>query len=63
MTAEPARSRRLGMARTFQNLQLVPSLTVIENVMLGVRRAALLATRSCRLAGLITVRRVERRRA
>jgi ABC-type branched-subunit amino acid transport system ATPase component len=25
------------MARTFQNLQLVPSLTVIENVMLGVR--------------------------
>src|SRR4051794_22757345 len=37
VTAEPAHVRaRLGMARTFQNLQLVPSLTVIENVMLGV---------------------------
>ena len=38
VTGEPAHVRaRLGMARTFQNLQLVPSLTVIENVMLGVR--------------------------
>jgi ABC-type branched-subunit amino acid transport system ATPase component/ABC-type branched-subunit amino acid transport system permease subunit len=38
VTAEPAHVRaRLGMARTFQNLQLVPSLTVIENIMLGVR--------------------------
>jgi ABC-type branched-subunit amino acid transport system ATPase component/ABC-type branched-subunit amino acid transport system permease subunit len=38
VTAKPAHVRaRLGMARTFQNLQLVPSLTVIENVMLGVR--------------------------
>ena len=38
VTVEPAHVRaRLGMARTFQNLQLVPSLTVIENVMLGVR--------------------------
>ena len=38
VTAEPAHVRaHLGMARTFQNLQLVPSLTVIENVMLGVR--------------------------
>ena len=37
MTSEPAHVRAdLGMARTFQNLQLVPSLTVIENVMLGV---------------------------
>jgi ABC-type branched-subunit amino acid transport system ATPase component/ABC-type branched-subunit amino acid transport system permease subunit len=38
VTVEPAHVRaRLGMARTFQNLQLVPSLTVIENIMLGVR--------------------------
>jgi branched-chain amino acid transport system ATP-binding protein/branched-chain amino acid transport system permease protein len=38
VTVEPAHVRaRLGMARTFQNLQLVPSLSVIENVMLGVR--------------------------
>lgn len=38
VTVEPAHVRaRLGMSRTFQNLQLVPSLTVIENVMLGVR--------------------------
>jgi ABC-type branched-subunit amino acid transport system ATPase component len=38
VTTDPAHVRaRLGMARTFQNLQLVPSLTVIENVMLGVR--------------------------
>jgi ABC-type branched-subunit amino acid transport system ATPase component/ABC-type branched-subunit amino acid transport system permease subunit len=38
VTAKPAHVRaRFGMARTFQNLQLVPSLTVIENVMLGVR--------------------------
>jgi ABC-type branched-subunit amino acid transport system ATPase component len=37
VTSEPAHVRAdLGMARTFQNLQLVPSLTVIENVMLGV---------------------------
>ena len=38
VTGAPAHVRsRQGMARTFQNLQLVPSLTVIENVMLGVR--------------------------
>jgi ABC-type branched-subunit amino acid transport system ATPase component/ABC-type branched-subunit amino acid transport system permease subunit len=38
VTGEPAHVRaRLGLARTFQSLQLVPSLTVIENVMLGVR--------------------------
>lgn len=30
---------RLGLSRSFQNLQLIPSLTVIENVMLGVAPA------------------------
>ena len=29
---------RLGLARTFQNLQLVPSLTALENVMIGIGR-------------------------
>lgn len=31
---------RLGLARSFQNLQLISGLTVIENVMLGLRRQA-----------------------
>lgn len=31
----PQRAVALGMARTFQHVQLVPELTVIENVMLG----------------------------
>lgn len=38
VTSAPAHARaRLGLARTFQNLQLVPSLSVIDNVMLGIR--------------------------
>jgi ABC-type branched-subunit amino acid transport system ATPase component/ABC-type branched-subunit amino acid transport system permease subunit len=43
VTRSPAHVRaRLGLARTFQNLQLVRSLTVLENVMLGLtpRRTA-----------------------
>ena len=36
----PAHARaRLGLARTFQNLQLVNSLTVMENLQLGIRPA------------------------
>jgi branched-chain amino acid transport system ATP-binding protein len=36
VTGEPAyRRARLGMARTFQNLQIFRELTVLENVMLG----------------------------
>lgn len=39
ITASPAHERaRLGIARTFQNLQLIGSLTVIENVMLALPR-------------------------
>ena len=34
------RLARLGLSRTFQNLQLFPSLTVIENVMIGCERDA-----------------------
>ena len=40
VTALPANRRaRLGLARTFQNLQLIESLTVLENVMLGLKPA------------------------
>ena len=39
ITALPSHARaRLGLARTFQNLQLVPSLSALENVMIGIRR-------------------------
>jgi branched-chain amino acid transport system ATP-binding protein len=34
------RLARLGLSRTFQNVQLFPSLTVIENVMVGCERDA-----------------------
>jgi ABC-type branched-subunit amino acid transport system ATPase component len=36
--ASPVRRARLGMARTFQNLSLVPALTALENVGVGVSR-------------------------
>jgi ABC-type branched-subunit amino acid transport system ATPase component len=38
-------SRRRGIARTFQNLQLAPSLTLTENVMLGLQRVRLAGRR------------------
>ena len=39
ITHLPCHARaRLGLARTFQNLQLVPSLSALENVMIGIRR-------------------------
>ena len=41
VTGLPAhRLARLGLSRTFQNLQLFPGLTVIENVMVGCERDA-----------------------
>ncbi len=41
VTGLPAhRLARLGLSRTFQNLQLFPTLTVIENVMIGCERDA-----------------------
>jgi branched-chain amino acid transport system ATP-binding protein len=41
ITGLPAhRLARLGLSRTFQNLQLFPGLTVLENVMIGCERDA-----------------------
>jgi branched-chain amino acid transport system permease protein len=41
LTGMPAhRLARLGLSRTFQNVQLFPSLTVVENVMIGCERDA-----------------------
>jgi ABC-type branched-subunit amino acid transport system ATPase component len=50
----PAHTRaRMGLARTFQNLQLVNSLTVLENLQLGLRprRAVVADFRAWLLAG------------
>jgi ABC-type branched-subunit amino acid transport system ATPase component/ABC-type branched-subunit amino acid transport system permease subunit len=44
VTSLPAHRRaRLGLVRTFQNLQLIQSVSVIENVMLGMERQRSLA--------------------
>lgn len=44
ITAVPARRRiRLGIARSFQNIRLMPHLSVVENVMLGQHARASLA--------------------
>ncbi len=54
----PAKAARLGVIRTFQNLKVLPRLTVFENVALGAARSAgtgLPAT----LAGLPASRRAE----
>lgn len=54
----PAKAARLGVIRTFQNLKVLPRLTVFENVALGAARgttAGLPAT----LAGLPAARRAE----
>ena len=63
LLAQPAhRIAPLGIARTFQNLGLVPSLTVRDNVLVGAhhRMRATFATAALRLPA---VRREERERA
>ena len=57
-TITPAKAARLGVIRTFQNLKVLPRLTVLENVALGAARGigtGLAAT----LAGLPAARRAE----
>ncbi len=40
ITGQPANQRaNMGIARTFQNLQLIGTLTIVENVMLGIPRS------------------------
>src|SRR5262249_12739309 len=62
VTGQPADERaNLGIARTFQNLQLIGTLTVVENVMLGIPRSGHFATGF--LAWLFTDREAEKARA
>lgn len=52
----PHKIARMGMARTFQNLQVFPSMTVLENVMMGAFRHH----PSSLLSGGILVRKSQR---
>src|SRR5688572_12610261 len=54
----PARAARLGVIRTFQNLKVLPRLTVFENVALGAARSARTGLPAT-LAGLPAARRAE----
>jgi branched-chain amino acid transport system ATP-binding protein len=54
----PAKAARLGVIRTFQNLKVLPRLTVFENVALGAGREAT-AGLAATLAGLPAARRAE----
>jgi branched-chain amino acid transport system ATP-binding protein len=59
-TMTPAKAARLGVIRTFQNLKVLPRLTVFENVALGAGRGAT-AGLAATLAGLPAARRAEAR--
>lgn len=60
LDAHPAQIIRLGIARTFQNLQLFPSMTVLDNVLVGTHARGRTDVVSAAL-GLPHVAREERR--
>lgn len=54
----PSTASRAGMARTFQNIQLFPQATVLDNVLVGATAKARVGALSC-LLGLPAARRME----
>jgi len=56
----PHRAAELGIARTFQNVQVFPGMTVLEHVLVGLHRQAQAGLVACALQ-TVRLRRTERR--